>query len=334
MVNLFRDVPLKWLVHVAGLLDRLDRLDILKETIQFSQTHTFQKYVAQQPTKLVNLADSTLAQSINTMFQAQQQIVVQQAQKRSQANLSLFAGLSWQRIRTQAEELVTLDDLSSGVHGRSDVAKRANQELDDIAQVASCLYSLFGEVVPAIRLDWAERLSQFDSPVNLRNLSSLPRWRDPQIEYLQRQAMQSLVDWFYQRVDVGQPEAVAMMNDLVRVCILLASQAPVNQIIAGHVQEAATVRPGDEVKIKVPLGKIHIGMHVLIYNQDRTEVIAQGVVQDIAEDQVGARITKAKDAIVQLAKDAQVQFGNPAAFSKNPLISKAIHDGNFTIPIF
>ena len=40
--------------------------------------------------------------------------------------------------------------------------------------MAGCLYEGFGQVLPHLRLAWTEQLSQYDEPINLRNLSSLP----------------------------------------------------------------------------------------------------------------------------------------------------------------
>ncbi len=58
------------------------------------------------------------------------------------------------------------------------------------------------------------------------------------------------------------PDAVALVNDLVRVCILLASHAPVNQVIAGALHEPATIRPGGLLKLAIDPAYVRVGMPV------------------------------------------------------------------------
>jgi hypothetical protein len=91
--------------------------------------------------------------------------------------------LCWPELaapRDQAQEILSIGDLIDGSHGQTDVARRASLELEQIARVAACLYARFGNVLPRIRLDWAERLSQRPD-IDLHNLSNLPRWSE--IEY-------------------------------------------------------------------------------------------------------------------------------------------------------
>jgi len=105
------------------------------------------------------------------------------------------------------------------------------------------------------------RLSQFDAPANLRNLSTLPRWGE--VEALARRSMQTLVDWLYGRVDARNTQAVGLMHDLVRMCLLLASHAPVNQIIAGHVEKPTTVKPGSRVPLVISPGAVRVACRCL-----------------------------------------------------------------------
>jgi hypothetical protein len=258
-----------------------------------------------------------LAQIIGSVQSAQRQVVSQARLKAAQVDVSMVAGLSWQRVRDLVVDTVSLGDLVEGAHGRADVAQAAARELHDIGQVATCLYALFGEVLPATRLLWAERLSQYDAPVSLRNLASLPRWAE--IEYRARRSMQELVDWLFGRVDVAQPQAVALIGDLIRVCVLLASHAPIDQIITGHVPKPATVSPGGRIDLRaLDPARLRVGMDVLLYRDQ--QVIARGVVDDLVGDQVAARVLTihALDdrgqpaTTVSLAKDAKVEYGTSA----------------------
>jgi hypothetical protein len=177
-----------------------------------------------------------------------------------------------------------------------------------ISRVAACLYGRFGKVAPQVRLAWAEQLSQYDDPVNLRNLASLPRW--DAIEYLDRRELQGLADWLFERVDATEPQAVALMSDLVRLCILLASHAPVNDIVAGHVHQAVVVQPGARVELAADVTKVRVGMQVLLYAESAggPEVVARGVVEDLGDGKAAARVVQAARPTVNLSVNARVQF--------------------------
>jgi hypothetical protein len=222
---------------------------------------------------------------------------------------------NWGLLRDQARDVLSLGDVIEGWHGRSDVAQRASSELDNLVRVTACVYRAFGSILPAIRLQWAETLSQFDAPVNLRNLASLPHWGD--IEYLERREMQAMVDWLYQRVDPREAQGVALVSDLVRIAILLASHAPVEQIIAGHIAAPVTVQPGGRVNVAVDLSRVRIGMQVLVYQDN--EVTARGVVEDLSAVEAAARIVQTSQQTVHIDQNARVQFLEPAASVLTPV---------------
>jgi hypothetical protein len=308
MVDLLSEVPLKWLTHVAPLLDRLNRIDLLQQTLLSAKKRAQSKVVATPQALLANTT-SGLGQSLNKVFMAQHTVVTQYRTHTAQLNLASLVHQSWKSTRDSALGNLSLGDLRDAPHGRTDVINEATTELDTIAHVAGCLYESFGDVTPRIRLDWAERLSQYDAAVSLRNLANLPRWGE--IAYLDRREMQGLVDWLYSRVEPTVADAVAMCDDLVRVAILLASHAPVREIIAGNVHEAATVQPGSSIKLNVDLAKVHIGMGVFVYKG--TQVVAQAVVEDLTAGQAAAKVIKTHAPTVQLEKSAAVQFTNQPA---------------------
>lgn len=335
MVDLLREVPLGWFPQIQSLLDRLDRLPVLQSTLQRAKQRAQERRPGAQVSTQVLSAGGSFGRAISNVFVAQQQLVGQYRMTTAQFDLARLSGQSWQLVRKEASALVSLGDLIDADHGRSDVAQRSSTELDTIAQAATCLYSMFGAVLPVIRLDWAERLSQYDRPVDLRNLASLPRWGE--IELLDRRAMQSLVDWLFQRIDMRQSQPVALLNDLIRVCILLASHAPVNQIITGRVARPTTVSAGSRVEVAVDLSKVRVGMNVLLYNGPR--VVAHGVVEDLGSGTAAARVLQvtaasaagtAAQPSVQLAQDAQVHFSDATVLDRTPsatLLSQASRSG-------
>ena len=81
-----------------------------------------------------------------------------------------------------------------------------------------------------------------------------------------RRDLQRLVDWLFSRVDRRIPDAVALLNDLVRVCILLASHAPVSTIINGHVPKPTTGKVGDVIDLELDKGKVRVGMRVAVFS--------------------------------------------------------------------
>ena len=332
MVDLFRDAPVRWFTHLPRLLDFIDALPALQATLIGAQVQANLRYAvlpqiqlalpaaAQNSPQLLMAqtfsapkASTTLGQSIQRVFSAQQQVVAQTRLTTAQLDLSTLDLAGWRRVRQQANDNLSLGDLISGAHGRSNVSQSAAAELDEIAGVATCLYGAFGRVLPIIRLQWAEILSQYDTPVDLRLLSNLPRWG--QIAYADRQEMQDLAAWLYGRMDLTQPAALALMNDLVRVCLLLASHAPINAILAGAVAKPVTATAGSRIDLTVvDVAQVNVGMNVLVYNQ--SQVVARVVVEDLAAGQVSARVLaiQAQDsagrpaASVQLASGARVQF--------------------------
>jgi hypothetical protein len=304
MVDLLREVPVRWYVHLRALLDRFDRLDLLHGAVLNARTRAAFKVPGEAVAVTGIETAGKLGKGVFNAFAAQQRALSEMRVHTAQLDLTAFAGLSWQQSRDRAEEVLSLGDLVDGGHGRTDVAQAAAREIEQIARVASCLYAAFGDVLPRIRLDWAERLSQYDEPVTLRNLATLPRWGE--VEYLERREMQGLVDWLYSRVDAAQPGAVGLVSDLVRICILLASHAPVGQIIAGHVPKPTMVTPGRRVELAVDLTKVRVGMQVLMYEQQT--VVARGVVQDLTSGMAAAHILETSRPSVTLGTGARVHF--------------------------
>ena len=339
LIDLFRDAPVKWFTHVPGLLDQIDALPSLQATLVGAKARAFMQSAvlsevltgtlaaaATQVSALQQAAMTTysapkadmLSSAITRVFAAQQTAVKQTRSLLAQMDVSAVTQQTWRRVRDQATEVISLGDLITGEHGRSRVTQAATQELDNIGHVAACLYQAFDEVLPVIRLQWGEILSQYDAPPDLRELTILPRWGE--IEYLARRQMQSLTDWLFGRVDPAQAGALALVNDLVRICILLASHAPVNQIIAGHLPKQTTVTPGIRLDLAaVNLMQVNVGMHVLLFDQQK--VVARAVVEDLGSGQVSAKVTavEALDERGQVAKSVTLPPGARVQYTRQKL---------------
>ncbi|MFN8444197.1 MAG: hypothetical protein U0175_25670 [Caldilineaceae bacterium] len=331
MVNLMRRVPVCYFINLLPLLDQIDRPQTLFQTLQAAKLSalTLQSFppaatnvantgfvpatFAAVNTSTISsagqvgiMATAKLASSITNVLTTRQSIVSQLQINTAAINLADFVSSSWQNNRDRASYIVSVGDLIDGVHGKSEIARHSARKLDEITHAATCLYEAMSEVKPILRLTWAELLSQYDAPITLRNLASLPRWGEIE-DVLQRREMQMLVDWLYAQVFPTLSESVELISDLVRICILLASHAPVNQIIAGAIHEPVTVRPGGQIKISVDPTFIRIGMPVFVYQNER--VVAQAVVNDLAGGLAAARVTQTMQTSLQLDKGAKVQFG-------------------------
>ncbi|MDJ0574112.1 MAG: hypothetical protein QNJ65_02950, partial [Xenococcaceae cyanobacterium MO_234.B1] len=318
-IELLREAPMKWFTQVSPLLEKLDRIEISTKAIEIAQVVATIQSPVQLALPKTAPGKQGLGQAIQRVFTAQQQVVKQYRQQTLQFDTSNLVSQSWTQVRDRALELLSWGDLIDGRHQRNQVAQEAARQFENVARILACLYSNFAEVLPAIRLDWAERLSQYDRPVNLRNLASLPRWGE--IERLERQEMQTLVDWLYQQVDAQQSEAVALISDLIRICILLASHAPVNQIITGRVAQAtATLNPGTGVDLTVEPAKVRVGMEVLMYGRDNT-VVAKGVVENLTTGLAQTRVVKTFKPNQQLPENARVQLSEPGGFNRSPFTS-------------
>ena len=200
---------------------------------------------------------------------------------------------------------LTLGDLIDGKHGQSNISRAAATEFEDLTRALSCLYTGFSNIRPVIRLIWAENLSQFDSPINLRNLSSLPRWAD--VEYLQRRELQSVADWLYLRFSPSESAAIALINDLVRICLLIASAAPVDRIISGRITTPTPAQTGGSVLVTIDPAHTRIGMKTIFYDSNNL-AIATGLIEDLNQNRAVTRLITTTQPTLQLTTTTQVRL--------------------------
>ena len=202
--------------------------------------------------------------------------------------------------------MVSFADLADGGHGRADVARAAATELDQIRSIVTCLHAELSAVPPALRLLWADTLSAFDDAPHLRNLASLPRFAE--LGFADRHQLQAYVDWLFDQIEPGQPAAVALVNDVVRMALLLASHAPIDRIVSGRLARPVA---GVGVGIRLPLavadaGQLRVGMQALLYRNDA--LVARAVVEDLGHGEVSARVVHLPTDRVDLGDDVRVHF--------------------------
>ncbi len=309
MMDVVREAPLKWFKLSSKVIKRINRLPDLRILLKGARLRANTKTTKHRLLSKRYDGLNKLALGINKTLLASQHLVSLQRKQTALIDLARFDRFGWEESCKRATEVISLGDVIDGNHGRMGASKLAAAELEQISQVTVCLYLQLAQTLPSIRLDWAERLSQYDAPFNLRNLYSLPRWGE--IDYIERNEMQRLVDWLYGRINAVYSDASDMINDLVRICILLASHAPVNKIISGLVPEPTTVKVGSKINIVADLTRVRIGMNIAMVSGSKT--VARGQVADIVGGRVQAKIISTLTTSTPIEKNTRVQIGEPRA---------------------
>ncbi|MCP3100742.1 hypothetical protein LZ198_17880 [Myxococcus sp. K15C18031901] len=304
-VELVRDSPLKWFSLAPGLLGGLDRLEVIHRTFVRAQARALQRLPVQYPL-VSSRAASPFVQGLSRLLASREDLVARQRLTFVRFQPAILETRTWLELQQSAREQLSLGDLIDTAHGRPDVARDAATLLEHMTKVATGLYQRFSEVLPAIRLEWAEQMSQYDAPVELRDLSRLPRWEE--VDVTARREMQLLTDWLFARVVATETEAVSLVNDLVRVGMLVASHAPVNELLSGHVSKPTEARVGGSIELAVDPERVRVGMQVQIRSGSQT---VQAVVEDIAASVVRARVLSTSTPTVTLPERASARFADP-----------------------
>jgi hypothetical protein len=297
-LQLFRHAPVRWLRALAPRLPEINTRERLTNLLTASQSNASRMLAAPAPV----FAPGTGA-SLST-YQAGFAIVERLGRNRVALPL-MKLGSAWEECRRVATEHATLGDLIDGTHGIAPLARAAAQEIEAIAKVATALHAEFASVLPGIRMLWVERCSQFDRPAPLRDITTLPR--SESLTRAARLRLQAYIDWLFGRINTSDAAATSLVNDLIRICLLLASHAPVNQLILGHVPRPIPIRTG----ILIPLRPIdprlvHVGMEFQVWRG--TQVVARGLVEDLRDGEVSARVQEHDAATPSLDVNMKVQF--------------------------
>jgi hypothetical protein len=166
-------------------------------------------------------------------------------------------------------------------------------------------------------------MSQYDAAPSLRNGANLPRWSE--IDSTDRRQMQAYIDWLFAQVDPSKDDAQSLVSDLVRMCLLLASHAPVGRIVAGRMPRPVVgVRPG----VRIPLvaldagDKLRVGMQAMLYRG--SGLVARAAIEDVGSGEVSARVLSTVGATVDLGLDVRVQFAAAEVVSAKAARTSAI----------
>lgn len=315
MLKVLREAPASHFVGAPAILQKIDRPELLLRTLRSAQLRS--TVITQRAAPVVSAGTGKLGVHIGQMLQRQTQAVSVRAEAVQRIDLQRLASATWQSVQRETQEVISLGDIIDGDHGKGEVARRASELFERIAGVCACLHAEFSGVLPSIRLDWAEVMSQFDDAPNLRNLGTLPRWSE--IGYVDRKQMQAYSDFLFAQVPASNTTAVALINDVVRMALLLASHAPVGRIVAGRLPRPVTaVRVGSRIPLTaLDHSRLRVGMQAMIYKADK--LMARATVEDVGQGEVSARLVHTSSVQIDLDVDVRVHFDQAQVLSASPL---------------
>src|SRR5262249_37157662 len=304
--GLFRDAPVSWFPAVRDQLRLLDRLDAARAALLAARQRAMLPWLF---TPGISASAPPHLRAVQSSMVAQRNVYEQRRLIAAQLDLSAIAVADLSIVRRAMHDAASMADVIAGEHNRPSLARLAAGEIDGIGQAARCLHASFADVPPVIRLAWADLLSEFDNPAPLSNLAGLPRWGELPLE--DRRTQQGLVDWLFSRIDRSIKDAENAMNELVRVCLLLAAHAPVDRIIPARLVAPVPARIGVGLDLAVDIRVARIGMTALIRGAD-TQPIAPAILEGLAEAVARARITRTFQPLASIATTVRVDLSDAA----------------------
>lgn len=313
MIDTLHDVPARWFRKAVPLFDRFDRLQSI-ERLASTAFERIDMLVAKQGRPIVFESDgSKAAEHLRKTFDGHEQRVLKLAQD-GRTRLAAVQANTAKGALDIVRQFASLSDVLRAAPPTRDVSLSSAGLLDDIGNVAQSLYERFSDVPPATRLRWAELFSELDPSVPLRQLTVLPDFGNEAIgvDFIHWRQMQKLVDWLFLQV-APDDDAVAAINDLVRVCLLLSAHAPVKRILSARIKRPVPAIIDSRIELDLDPRVARIGMQVLVHASLTNVVIARAVVEDIASAGGVARITQVMGTqqIIDTSARVQVQAGPP-----------------------
>lgn len=309
MLDIFREVPVSWLKNAKSLVKLVKYPAKVVDIMKHANSRTYKvisNIATVQSTTYQAYNQNEYGKAISSIVYAHQQYKQSFFEQKAKIDFAQLNTKTWLDLVKQAKTNLSLADLIEAGKGNSALARKATIVMEDIEDVAVCLYHRCNELEPAIKLQWANLISVYDKPVDLRHLEILPAWE--KIDFIFRRDLQNMVDWLFSQVETDIAQARQTMNDLVRVCILLAAHAPVSTIVRGYVDEPSTGKIGDVLDLVVDKGLVKVGMIATVFTDKA--VAAQGVVEDVGKKAARIKVTQAKGGTqdFSVGKGAQVKF--------------------------
>jgi len=305
MLALLREAPVAWIPDMLALIERFNRPYLLQQLATTVRDRALVKQSAAPATTFAQYQTGALPAALYNIFVRHQGVMANYRAARAYFDPSVLATESWLTQHGYLQSIASIGDLLESHYASSAVTKTAANLFQQIGSVAGCLYERISAVEPIFRLRWAELLSDTTTHTDLRDLAVLPTWSN--VDYMQRKELQGYVDWLFGRMQPDIQESTDYMSDLVRVCILLASHATVDEIIHGEVIRPVPLNVDNVVKVGATSPRIFHGMQVLLYN-NKMEVAGHGTVEDLSQSEIAVRVVNVmKPGMSMNAKD-HVQF--------------------------
>lgn len=302
-VQLLREVPVSWFPAISAMVPKIQRLDSAHAAIRTMIERATIPRVLAAPVQVT--ATNRFLKGVQNAMVAGRRIIEARQTAVTMLSTSRIATLSLAEAHVQLAASSTIGDLIAGTHRQPALTRAASDEIDAISTIAGCLHESFGEVAPIVRLGWAEVLSEFDQPAPLANLAGLPGWGEVPVEL--RRTLQGFVDWLFSRIDQRNEDARDAINELVRICLLMAAHAPVDKIIPAHLVAPAPAKPGSRLFLALDITKVRKGMMTLI-RDDRDRIISRAVIDDIVDGRAQATITQVSTAITTITPAMRFQL--------------------------
>ncbi len=304
IANLVREAPLSWFPSASGLLLKIERPSLLSELASSVQSRA--AYQLQQPATVSTASTSSgvYAPAIAKVFSTNQTVFRSLQVQRAAIQPAQLATMSWRSQVEYLKPVAAMADLVSTSIVHAEIANAIARLVQQISSVATCLYTRVGLTLPVDRLQWAEYLRGPGIAVHMSSLAILPGWNSQ--AYVSRQQMQLLVDWLYQQIDQTNAAAMAYISDVVRTCILLASHAPVDGVIAGAVTGRTLPILNNTILLTSASERVTQGMNVQFYQTGK--IVAEGTISDLDSSTITATVTKIHQPNVFLEDQSVAHF--------------------------
>ena len=314
MIATLREMPLLWFAsnpELAGEFSSPIYLSTLYSGVKFRAETRLKRLDTAELNRVEAMASASAKLQSVKIASAYRALAVNVLTARATLDLKAFDAASWADKQRRALADLSLNDLiESGSQPK--VSKRAAAEIEDIERVAHAMLQLVRQIPAAIRLLWVQRLSAYDDAPSLSRLNRLPAWN--RIDFATASRLERLNAWLFSRMENGLREAEALMTDLVRVVILIASHAPVAEIIAARIAAEQAVSTGAAVDLVIRRGVPRIGMQVAF--SATHSVQARGIVRDLYGTKAKVEITYVSQPLVSLTPLHQVAVFAPSALAR------------------
>ncbi|WP_138469266.1 hypothetical protein [Poseidonocella sp. HB161398] len=315
MLAVLREMPIGWFTASPELAAEFRYPYYLDHLYSNLRMRAYSKYSVMQGRARSETgrgrAASPAYAAMSSVLTGYRGMMLNMLKARSALDLDALSRASWADRRRRALADLSLNDIIEAGE-QPKVAKLALEEVGQIERVIAAETELFRQVPPALRLIWAQHLSVFDAKVSLASLVRLPSW--DRIDWELRKKLIRLNDWLFGRMDSGVAEAQALMSDLVRVAVLLASHAPVAEIVTARLERDQAVGKGAAIDLVIRRGTPVIGMQVAVLEAGAVQ--ARGVVRDLSGTMAKVEMIEVAAGVTRVTSVHEFAVFDPAARSK------------------